>query len=60
MAQPSEDQMARSRAVETESEPVGIIIAFGAPAAESPRVVAYEWAPVPVSELEPAEAVLAA
>ena len=46
--------------METESEPVGIIIAFGAPAAESPRVVAYEWAPVPVSELEPAEAVLAA
>jgi hypothetical protein len=59
-AQPSEDHMARSRKVEMDLEPVGIILSFGTPVEESPRVLSYEWAPVPLSELDPAEAILAA
>lgn len=52
--------MARSRKVEIDLEPVGIILSFGTPVEESPRVLSYEWAPVPLSELDPAEAILAA
>ncbi|MEI6812940.1 MAG: hypothetical protein WCL36_02060 [bacterium] len=52
--------MARSRKVEMDLEPVGIILSFGTPVEESPQVLSYEWAPVPLSELDPAEAILAA
>jgi hypothetical protein len=52
--------MPRSRKVQLEQEPVGIVLAYGHQVEELPRVLAYEWAPVPVSELDPAEAALAA
>ncbi len=52
--------MARSRGVDVDQEPVGIVLSFGSPVEETPRVLAYEWAPVPTSELDEAEAILAA
>jgi hypothetical protein len=52
--------MSRSRKAEIEQEPVGIVLSFGIQVEDSPRVLAYEWAPVPLGELDPAEATLAA
>jgi hypothetical protein len=55
-----EARMPRSRKLDVEQEPVGIILSFGVQLEDSPRVLAYEWAPVPMSDLDPAEATLAA
>jgi hypothetical protein len=52
--------MARTRRVEVEQEPVGIVISTGARYEETPRIVAYVWGPVPAEELAEAEAILAA
>ena len=40
------------RRVETEDEPVGIIISRGNRQEETPRFSAYVWGPVPSSEID--------
>jgi hypothetical protein len=42
--------MARVRPVETEEEPVGILISCGSRAEKEPRFVAYVWGPAPDAE----------
>lgn len=43
--------MAKSRSVEIEEEPVGIVISSGSRAEKAPRLIAYVWGPAP--EMEP-------
>lgn len=40
------------RRVETEEEPVGIIISRGSRAEETPRFSAYVWGPAPACEVD--------
>jgi hypothetical protein len=43
--------MAKIRPVETEEEPVGIVISSGSRAEKAPRLIAYVWGPAPELEL---------
>ena len=42
--------MAKTRPVEIEQEPVGIVISSGSRAEKEPRFVAYVWGPAPEAE----------
>ena len=42
--------MAKSRKVEIEQEPVGIIISRGSRAEQTPKFIEYVWGPAPEGE----------
>jgi hypothetical protein len=52
--------MAQRRKTEIEQEPMGIVISRGSRAEETPRFTAYVWGPVPETELEDKEKMVAA
>jgi hypothetical protein len=50
--------MAKTRPVELEQEPVGIVISRGSRAEQTPKLLAYVWGPAP--EPEPSGEMVAA